>query len=620
MWETEAIETRGFTDPLTTEISSILRSRGAATEHLPDVVEQSWKRCLADYNLLPDAVPRAAVMSHSEIRLMMEQREEFMRIAEPEIERLFQRLVDNEYLVSLASAQGAMVLFRCDYQYLSDLAGSGVIPGSIWAEDQQGTNGVGTCLRTGKPVTIVGSEHYGSAIQRLTCLTAPVLGRNGAIESVINVTTARQADAHMNRLVQNIVERSARRIENGYFARMNRRNLMLRILDNGEASDIAEEGRLALDENGRVLDGSSFTSRMLGQDVGNFVGRAAEDVFELDRAITDIQPNAPITINFRGRNLKAVLSHPEALRRVSAASLITSRPAAPVLRTVDLAEEPLRINPILSQALDRAQRLLTAGLPLVITGESGSGKTSFAKTVARCCFGADSEIVFIDCASLQSQSDLGLLLQRRLTGQQSCLLVDRIDEMQMAHQTTLLALLENDRQARANGIGVIVISTHDLDALARDNRMRHDLAHRLKGGQVGLPPLRCVPDLEATIQDLFRIERQALGKPDVELDDDSRLVLMHYHWPGNMRELRNTLRHAVALADGKQIGLEHLPDNIVEELARKDLTARSQSEASKIEAALRYNGGNVSLTARYLGVSRATLYRKIQIQKARGEA
>ena len=191
--------------------------------------------------------------------------------------------------------------------------------------------------------------------------------------------------------------------------------------------------------------------------------------------------------------------------------------------------------------------------------------------------------------------------------------------MDAARQTALLALLENDRQAGANGIGVIVISTQDIDHLARENRMRGDLVHRLKGGQVVLPPLRCVPDLEATILDLFRIEREALGKPHLTLDADSRLVLLHYHWPGNLRELRNCLRHAVALADGKQIGLEHLPDNIVEELASKDLTARSQSEASKIEAALRYNGGNVSLTARYLGVSRATLYRKIQIQTARGE-
>jgi transcriptional regulator of acetoin/glycerol metabolism len=310
---------------------------------------------------------------------------------------------------------------------------------------------------------------------------------------------------------------------------------------------------------------------------------------------------------------------PDAPRRTTR-SLVVARSNEPMLRTVDLAEEALRINPILSQAMDRARRLLSAGLPLVVTGESGAGKTAFAKAVARCSFGDDSEIVFIDCASLEAQVDLGALLQRRLSGQRCCLLIDRIDEMDETRQTALLALLENDRQAGANGIGVIVISTRDLDQLVRDGKMRVDLMHRLKGGQVALAPLRAAPDLEAMILDLFRTERDALGRSEVELDQDARLVLTHYHWPGNLRELRNTLRHAVALADGKLIGLEHLPDDIVDEIARKDLTARSQSEASKIEAALRYNSGNVSLTARYLGVSRATLYRKIQIQTARGEA
>ncbi len=619
MWETEALETQGFNDPLSSEIEGILRSRGIAEVQLPDLVEQSWKRCLADYNLLPDKVPKAAVLSHSEIQSLMQEREEFLRIAEPEVERLFRKLVDSEYLVSLASSQGAMMLFRCDYQYLGDLAGSGVIPGSVWTEDAQGTNGVGTCLRVGKSVIIAGPEHYGPATQRLTCLTAPVLGRNGAIESVINVTTARGADARVNRMVQSIVERSARRIENGYFGRINRRNLMLRILEGGEVADISEEGRLALDENGRILDGSSFATRLLGQPVGNLVGQSAEDLFDMDYALSDIRPDAPITLNYRGRSLQAVLTLPEARSRAPRA-IVAARASAPTLRTVDLAEEPLRINPILSQAMDRARRLLSAGLPLVVIGESGSGKTAFAKAVARCSFGEASEIVFIDCASLEAQVDLGALLQTRLTGQRACLLIDRIDEMDETRQTALLALLENDRQAGANGIGVIVISTQDLDHLVREGRMRMDLMHRLKGGQVALAPLRAAPDLEATIRDLFHVEREKLGRPEVEMDDDARLVLSHYHWPGNLRELRNTLRHAVALADGKLIGMEHLPDDIVDEIARKDLTARSQSEASKIEAALRYNAGNVSLTARYLGVSRATLYRKIQIQKARGEA
>jgi sigma-54 dependent transcriptional regulator, acetoin dehydrogenase operon transcriptional activator AcoR len=118
----------------------------------------------------------------------------------------------------------------------------------------------------------------------------------------------------------------------------------------------------------------------------------------------------------------------------------------------------------------------------------------------------------------------------------------------------------------------------------------------------------------------LRIECATLERNAIMLGDEARLVLLNYHWPGNLRELRNTLRHAIALVDNKVIGMEHLPDDMVDALARKDLTARSQSEASKIEAALRYNSGNVSLTARYLGVSRATLYRKIQIQKARSQA
>lgn len=619
MWETEALGGRGFTDSVASEIQSILRARGSDEARLPDLVEQSWKRCLTDYNLLPDAVPRASVLSHSEIRLTMEEREEFMRVAEPEVERLFRQLVDSEYLVSLATTEGAMVLFRCDYQYLDELAGAGVIPGSVWSEDQQGTNGVGTCLRVRKPVVIAGTQHYGSGIMRLTCLTAPVLGRNGMIESVINVTTARHADARVNRMVQNIVERSARRIENGYFGRVNRRNMMLRFLENGQIADIAEEGRLSLDENGRILDGSSFATRLLGQSVGDLVGQSAEELFELDRALCDVRPDAPVNVTYQGRSLQAVLSIPESPRRPVSNAL----PAKPMIAPppqVSMSDEVIRTNPILLQTLERAQRLLTVGLPLVITGETGSGKTAFAKTVARRCYEADGDIIYVDCAAPETSTALVALLQRPQGARRACLLIDRIDEMNEACQTTLLAVLERERQFGANGLGIIVISRQELDQLVAENRMRLDLMHRLNGGQVTLGPLRTALDLEATVRDLFRIERDGLGKTHVEMDEDARLTLTHYHWPGNVRELRNTLRHAVALADGGLVGLEHLPEHIVDKIARKDLTARSQSEASKIEAALRYNGGNVSLTARYLGVSRATLYRKIHIQKARGDA
>jgi sigma-54 dependent transcriptional regulator, acetoin dehydrogenase operon transcriptional activator AcoR len=175
----------------------------------------------------------------------------------------------------------------------------------------------------------------------------------------------------------------------------------------------------------------------------------------------------------------------------------------------------------------------------------------------------------------------------------------------------LLALLENEGRLWSENRGVIATSTANPDALKRDGLIRLDLLHRIKGGSIALDPLRNNPDIYGAIHDFLKIEQSVLGRSGIDLDANARLVLVNYHWPGNLRELRTALRHAVALAEGNSIGLEHLPRYIVAQIAQRDLTARSQSEASRIQAALRYNNGNVSLTARYLGMSRATLYRKV---------
>lgn len=301
-----------------------------------------------------------------------------------------------------------------------------------------------------------------------------------------------------------------------------------------------------------------------------------------------------------------MLAPPEAQAPRTAARLpgITAGRAAP---------EGLHIDPALAQLIDRAGRLVSAGLPLIVQGETGTGKSLFARTAARRCFGGEGDLVFIDCTTLDRGLEAGGMLHACLQRPRACLIFDRIGELGEAGQAALLGLLESGRQAGGNRLGIVAIAAADLD------RLRPDLLHRLKGGAITLPPLRGAPDLDGTLHALFRLECAALGKPALDLDEEVRRVLAAYHWPGNLRQARLALRHAAALADGASVHLSHLPAEIVEQVARKDMTARSQSEAARIEAALRYNGGNVSLTAKYLGVSRATLYRKIQIGKARGE-
>jgi transcriptional regulator of acetoin/glycerol metabolism len=610
-------------EPVVDEITRLRLLRGfEPTRPLPGVVADSWKRCLADYNLTPDHVPRAEVLTHYEFRHLEQDYEDLLAAAEPEVEKLFLRLVDSEYLVSLASAKGVMMLFRCDHQFLGDMSRLGVLPGSVWAEDRQGTNGVGTCLQSGKSVVISGKQHYGIATQTLSCITAPVMGRRNALQSVINVTTARESDDRTNRVVLDIVERTARRIENRYFSRAHRSNNLLRLFHGPESTDLAEEGRVAVDDNGLIIDATSQVATLTGLLAHDLIGRPAEEVFSMDLSLANMRPDRPYKLP--GNDLQLAFNSREISRpnnsKQSAQGARTA--ASPIFVAPNgsslLVESDFRIDPIMSQLLARAEKLYKAGIPLIVGGETGTGKTAFAHMTAHRCLGADTETLLIDCAAVSSQQAGAAVFQTELPlGRTTCLILDRLEELDEDSQIALQTLLENRFQRTGQNFGVIALIDTDFDQLAKSGKLRPSLLHRLKGGTLLLPPLRSHPDLDDVITDLLEIEKRELGRADVTLGEEARLVMLNYHWPGNVREMRNAIRHAVVLADGKSIDLEHLPEDMVSEIAKTDLSARSKSQASRIEAALRHNGGNVSLTARYLGVSRATLYRKIQIQSSR---
>jgi sigma-54 dependent transcriptional regulator, acetoin dehydrogenase operon transcriptional activator AcoR len=618
---------RGIDDAVANEIIRLSLSRGLdGAKPLPAVVADSWKRCFEDHQLIPDRVPRAQVITHSEMCNLSEIHQDLLQVAGPEVEKLFLRLVDSEYLVSLASPEGVMMLFRCDNHFLGDMSHFGVLPGSVWNEERQGTNGVGTCIRVGKPVTIVGNQHYGAGVQSLTCLVAPILGKFGAVESVLNVTTPRSGDERTNRVVQDIVERTARRIENRYFGRLYDKNNILRLSEDREDVDIAEEGRLAVDDNGLIVAGTSYLSRITGHSAENLLGRQVEDVFELGVRLCDIAPDKPVSFLVKGKMVHAAFTcaRSRVLQQKATQIVSTFMPvhessnAIALYRNITLPEP--RLDPMTSMSLGRAQKLLAAGLALVVKGESGTGKTTFAQIAARRSFGENGAIVEVDCASATREIIASAAAHASSTVAPGALILDRMDELDESAQSALLAVIESNLQFSTGKVGLLAVTATDLEQMVRDGAFRTDLYHRLNGAVIELQPLRNRPDLDCAISDYLKLELTAQGKSALTLDEEARLVLANYYWPGNTRELRQALRHAIALTDGKTIGLSQLPAEMVSEIGRKDLTARSQAQASRIEAALRFNGGNVSTTARHLGVSRATLYRKIQIQKLREEA
>ncbi|MDR5653478.1 sigma-54-dependent Fis family transcriptional regulator [Ruixingdingia sedimenti] len=597
-----------------------LRSRAghdASAPALPGHVVESWQRCLERYNLMPDVMRPAEMLSYHELQTTLERHEAIVHLALPEIERLFQRLVDNEYLVSVASPQGVKLLFRCDHQFLGEMSAFGVLPGSIWSEEMRGTNGIGTCLKIGKPLSIIGDQHFNVNVHALTCTVAPVFGQGGAIESVVNVTSSRPVSDKTARLVRDIVERAARRIENKYFAHRNRRLRTLCLSHESDFIDIAAEARIAIDDSGRIVDVSSTAPLLLGQSREALVGAELGALMDFSQPLEEVRVARTELPERGGREIFATLLSEPAGGAARPAARHSPQAAAPPPATATTAPadtERLLLNQHLLEQLALAERMLEARAPILVQGETGVGKTTFARLLARRNGRGEGDVVVLNCAALTG-ADAAL---DRLSGLSNFTLVlDHVEETPLPTQARLLQLLSDDHVLNVRNIGLLSIAGCNLADPAQSGRLRADLYYRLKGTIIDLPPIRAMPNIEATIHAAIADEAMARGKPGLVLDDDARLILVNYHWPGNLRELRLAARQAAVLAENGRISINHLPEQIVNQIAHKNLSARSQSEASRIEAALRHNGGNVSETARYLGISRATLYRKIHIRKIR---
>lgn len=567
---------------------------------LPAFVEDSWLRCLDSHHILPDCRRRPTILTQSELHMAVDREEDLIRAALPEIDRLFHHLVQDDYLVSLAAPDGVKLVFRCAPTMLEDLGAAGVTPGSIWTEETEGTNGIGTGLKLGRALSIVGGQHFHVALKALTCTVAPIRGAEGRVEGMVNISSHQIETPRTASLLRGLAERSAQRIEAQLFRRRHRGQRLVTLSRQADFADPATMAMLALDDLGRVVAATSTAAMLLGQAHRPLAGRWIDQILapgSLLRA-DDLPPGA-VTDGAGG--IFARWEVPGQARPP------TARPPAPPRMIAAPSPDPRH-----SQIMARARRLIDAGQPLVICGESGVGKTHFARALSGAVQQDARRVVLLNGAADPGQNIATL---QGLTGAQDfTLILDQVEELPGPVQQALLALLEDDAALALQGIALMTVAAQPLLQLVAAGKLRADLAHRLAGTTLELPPLRSAPALGQIIAAVFHREADALSRDDLALAPDALNLLVNHHWPGNLRQLTKALRHAVALAE-TQVTACDLPDDLLAQSHGHDLRARSQQESARIEAALRHNRGNVAETARYLGISRATLYRKIKVPR-----
>ncbi|MFG0721699.1 sigma-54-dependent Fis family transcriptional regulator [Pseudomonas sp. GLN_6] len=614
------------------QVLTVAQGRGQLAGPAADSsVARSWLRCLQQHHLDPAQNMPPAVIEHARMLERREQLQQVLEISSNEMNSLHRQLAGSGHAVLLTDARGVILNCVTEQAEKRTFEQAGLWLGADWSEACEGTNGIGTCLVERQPLTIHQNEHFRSRHTGLTCSASPVFDPHGELLAVLDVSSARHDVSRQSQFhTMALVNLSAKAIEGCHFLRSYEGEWLLRFHAQAEYIGQFSEGLLAFDGDGRVSAVNQSAINLLGLSRRQLLGRTLVEVFDcrlddlLGRASAQPSASWPLYTQ-RGQLLFAML---RGQPRCSAQALAVAGVATPGLCLAD---------PGLQSDFRRALRVYERDVPLLIGGETGTGKEAFAKALHQVSSRGGKPFVALNCAAIPEsliESELfgyrgGSFTGARKEGMRGklqqadggTLFLDEIGDMPLALQTRLLRVLEERRvepiggESQAIDVRVISASHRDLNERVASGEFRQDLFYRLNGLAIELPPLRERSDKLALLD--FLLGEEARGQL-VRLDDAAREVLLGYSWPGNVRQLRNVLRTLCALCENGVISHAELPAEIRHARPAQALLPAAKpdqladAERSALLAVLDAQHWQMSRSAEQLGISRNTLYRKLR--------
>lgn len=584
-------------------------------------VLESWRRCISDHGLDPAKPGEAYIVPATQLREHREQSEQLISIARSGVERLFRQVVGQNYVLLLCDTDAVTVDFFGDPEFEADLREAGLYLGAEWSEARAGTCGVGSCIQTGEAITVHQTDHFDLTHTPLSCTAAPIYDLLGNMTAVLDISLLRSPEPKASqRLAQQLLGSAVRRIELANLMASMRQEWVLRFAHSPEFLDVDPEAAIALDGAGRIIGMTHGAARLLDQQLSpseSVLNQSVSRFFELSiddlPMLTRSRPSEDRIV--RLHNGSAVFAHAIEPPYTVAGSLRVRGPAIPSALK-DLSGE----DPAMRTVQAKAMKLANGRLPILLHGETGTGKERLARAL-HAARQDSGRFVALNCAAIPEsliESELFGHAPGAFTGALSrgkrgviedadggVLFLDEIGDMPLELQARLLRVLSEgeytrvgDTRPRKVDVKVISASHRDLAGMVREGSFREDLFYRLAAATLVLPPLRERTDFDWLLNKVLsdRVPSAA------GITAEARELLSGRHWPGNIRELINTVEVAAVLAEGEIIEADHLPEPAIPEIR----------PAADLRGALDRHGWNVSRAARALGVDRATIYRRMR--------
>jgi transcriptional regulator of acetoin/glycerol metabolism len=631
-----------------------IRSRGATLPPgglPPAEILDSWVRC-ARAGLDVAAEPPIQVVEAADLARRRDRADIVRRLALAELETLGHQIAGSNFLLAFADPEGVVLDLYADNRFLTSGSANDIVAGSLWSEEQAGTNGLGTALAIGAPVAVNGLEHHLLKYGDISCTAAPIRDAFGQVVGALDASSYFES---RQRHTQALVQMACTHIEKLLLLYQMRDRLVLAVHPRAEFLGTLSAGLLAFDAQGRL---QAFNARardlLSGLEVSS--GTAFEQLFDApyelfvaglrsggERRLRDAMGSelfascvqAPTRVPPRPANLRTPRERPAPAPAPAPTPHPSAAFAAPVpRRSTDFVAD----DPAVRAALETARAALRLNAPLLICGETGTGKELLARH-AHQASGRSGAFVAVNCGALPAElfeAELFGYVGGAFTGARregsagliasadgGTLLLDEIGELPLAMQAALLRLLDDwvvrpvgGTASRRVDVQLLAATHVDLEQAVRERRFRADLMHRLNTVRIELPPLRARSDFAAVVRFVLEaVQREAT------IDDAAIACLARHGWSGNMRELRAVLTRALLGS----------PDGRLDEAAVRRVLPQAAPATDEPRSALARGamervvqefercGRSVARTSRSLGISRTTVYRYLR-QRDEGAA
>jgi PAS domain S-box-containing protein len=421
------------------------------------------------------------------------------------------------------------------------------------------------------------------------------------------------------------------------------------------------DGVFTVDAQWRITSFNRAAEHITGISRSDAVGRRCSDVFRASMCETEcalrhtLETGTPVVnktafiVDIDGKRIPISVS--TALLRDERGKVVGG---AETFRDLSLIEELRKEikgrfqigdifsrSPAMRRVLEVLPRIAESESTILLQGETGTGKELVARAIHGLSGRRDGPFVAVNCGALPDtllESELFGYKAGAFTGatkdkpgrfalaSHGTLFLDEIGEVSPALQVRLLRVLQ-EKQVEPLGatrtentdVRVIVATNRDLAALVENRKFRQDLYYRIKVMTLELPPLRARrEDIPLLVHHFISVFNAVQNKTVSGVSSDVMAVLTAHDYPGNVRELQNTIEHAFILCREGQIELEHLPKEIVPVSFKIGSARRMQDVLTTVEAqiireALDRNAGNRLAAARELGMHKSTLFRKARL-------